>query len=496
MNGDFIEALEQIEREKGIPMTSLISTVEAAMASAYRRHFGDAREIRLDVDREKGEVRMFSRKPLIPEEPGEGALPIGGDEDGIVSTLTLAEQGVAEEDVGYEEEELDAGEFGRIAAQTAKQVVVQRIREAERELVFDEFSHRVGELVTGEVQRKDQRNVFIALGRVEALLPGHEQIPGEPYRFGDRLKLHILDVRKTTKHPQVIVSRTHPGLVTRLFELEVPEVYDGVVVIRSVAREPGARSKVAVESRDPSVDPLGACVGHRGARVQAIVDELRGEKIDIVRFNEDIRQYLESGLSPAKVDQVLLNEADRAATVIVPDNQLSLAIGRRGQNVRLAARLTGWRIDIRSQTQWAEEPHEEIEAAPVIADISGEALAAELGVGFEDLVEIAAEESVELGEPEAIVPAEAAKTLRDMLTGGEGTLQDLESGAITIEAELPTEVTAAALAEELGVSAEDLAEIASEESIELGEADGIVPVESTKKLRELVSGGEGTLEGI
>ncbi len=430
MNGEFIEALEQIEREKGIPMSALVATVEAAMASAYRRHFGEAREIRLEVDREKGSVKMYSRKPLVPED-GEGLRPMGADEDGIVSTLTLAEQAAEEGQVTYEEEEIDAADFGRIAAQTAKQVVVQRIREAERELVFDEFSHRVGELVTGEVQRKDQRNVFIALGRVEALLPGHEQIPGEPYRFGDRLKLYILDVRKTTKHPQVIVSRTHPGLVTRLFELEVPEVYDGIVVLRSVAREPGARSKVAVESRDPAVDALGACVGHRGARVQAIVDELRGEKIDIVRYNDDMRQYLESALSPAKVGTVLVNETERAATVIVPDNQLSLAIGRRGQNVRLAARLTGWRIDIRSESQWAEEPHVLPGVAPV-AEVSAETLAQQVGVSVEDLIEIAREEGIEIAEPTVIVPAEQAAMLRDLLSGGAGTLQDLESGGLTV----------------------------------------------------------------
>jgi len=430
MNGEFIEALEQIEREKGIPMSSLVATVEAAMASAYRRHYGEAREIRLEVDREKGSVKMYSRKPLVPEE-GEGQRPIGSDEDGIVSTLTLEEQAAMQGPVAYEEQEIDAGEFGRIAAQTAKQVVVQRIREAEREIVFDEFSHRVGELVTGEVQRKDQRNVFIALGRVEALLPGHEQIPGEPYRFGDRLKLYILDVRKTTKHPQVIVSRTHPGLVTRLFELEVPEVYDGIVVIRSVAREPGARSKVAVESRDAAVDPLGACVGHRGARVQAIVDELRGEKIDIVRYNDDMRLYLESGLSPAKVATVLINETERAATIIVPDNQLSLAIGRRGQNVRLAARLTGWRIDIRSESQWAEEPHVLPGIAPV-AEVAAEALAQQLGVSLEDLIEIAGEEGIEIVDPAAVVPAEQAQMLRELLSGGAGTLQDLESGGLPV----------------------------------------------------------------
>ncbi len=436
MNGQFIEALEQIEREKGIPTSSLVATVEAAMASAYRRHFGEAREIRLEIDRENGRVRMFSRRALLPEGMEEGLQrPIGSDEDGIVSTLTLQEQAEAQDEIEYEEEELDAGEFGRIAAQTAKQVVVQRIREAEREIVFDEFSHRVGELVTGEVQRKDQRNVFIALGRVEALLPGHEQIPGEPYRFGDRLKLYILDVRKTTKHPQVIVSRTHPGLVTRLFELEVPEVYDGTVVIRSVAREPGARSKVAVESRDPTVDPLGACVGHRGARVQAIVDELRGEKIDIVRYNEDMKNYLESALSPAKVGQVIADEGERAATVIVPDNQLSLAIGRRGQNVRLAARLTGWRIDIRSESQWAEEPQvaaaAEEEEVPV--EVTVDVLAAETGVSVEDLREIAREEGIELPEDESPVPAEEAAVLRELLSGGEGTLQDLASGGLTLE---------------------------------------------------------------
>jgi N utilization substance protein A len=431
MNGEFIENLEQIEREKGIPMASLVATVETAMAAAYRRHFGDACEIRLTIDRERGEVRMFSRKPLIPE--GQLLRAAGEDEDGIVSTTMLEEQ--ARDETQYEEHELNAADFSRIAAQTAKQVLVQRIREAEREMVYDEFSHRVGELVTGEVQRKDQRNVFISLGRVEALLPGHEQIPGEPYRFGDRLKLFILDVRKTTKQPQVIVSRTHPGLVSRLFELEVPEVYDAVVVIRSVAREPGARSKVAVESRDPAVDPLGACVGHRGARVQAIVDELRGEKIDIVRFNDDIRLYLESALSPAKVGQVLVHDGERAATVVVPDHQLSLAIGRRGQNVRLAARLTGWRIDIRSETQWAEEPRLPVAAvaAPQI-DVTADTLAVELGVAVADLVEIAAEEGITLEDPTAVIPADVAAMLRGLLAGGEGTLEDLDSGTIAVGA--------------------------------------------------------------
>ncbi|MFP3904339.1 MAG: transcription termination factor NusA, partial [Armatimonadota bacterium] len=345
MNGEFIEALEQLQKEKDIPMEALISTVETAMASAYRKHFGVEEEVRVDIDADERTVRMFARRPII-----EGV-------EGPPDAETL-EEAKASGTVEYEEHELDTEEFGRIAAQTAKQVVMQKIREAEREIVYHEFSHRVGEVVTGEVQRRDARSVFITVGNIECLLPAHEQIPGEPYRFGDRLKLYIQDVQKTTKNPKIIVSRTHPALVTRLFELEVPEVYDGIVEIKAVAREPGARSKVAVSSNDPQVDPVGACVGHRGTRVQAIVDELRGEKIDIVRHSDEMSEYLKSALSPAKVSKVNIDEESKSAVVIAPDDQLSLAIGRRGQNVRLAAQLTGWRVDIRSQSEWGEKAEE------------------------------------------------------------------------------------------------------------------------------------------
>jgi len=422
MDGEFIEALEQLQKEKDIPMASLVQTVEAAMSSAYRKHYGSTEEVRLEIDPIARTVRMIVRKPILPEMP-EDAEPLDLE--------ALAEQGLLQ----YEEHEVDTGEFGRIAAQTAKQVVMQRIREAEREIVFDEFSHRVGEVVTAEVQRKDARNVFMALGRAEALLPAHEQIPGEPYRFNDRLKVYLLEVRKTTKTPQIIVSRTHPQLVTRLFELEVPEVYDGIVQIKAVAREPGARSKVAVISTDPQVDAVGACVGHRGARVQAIVDELRGEKIDIVRFNEDIRDYLKSALSPARVSQVLPNMDEQAATVIAPDNQLSLAIGRRGQNVRLAAQLTGWRIDIRSETQWAEAPDLALAAAGVAAPAAAVKeerrfriyeLAKELEVESKDLVEILQEEGVEVTSHASTVSEDVAGMLRELLRGGTGTLDAFE----------------------------------------------------------------------
>ena len=425
MNGEFLEALEQLQKEKDIPMTALVQTVEAAMSSAYRKHYGSTEDVRLEIDMGARTVRMIVRTPVVPEvEEGEEPADLEA----------LAEAGLLQ----YKEREVETSEFGRIAAQTAKQVVMQRIREAEREIVFDEFSHRVGEVVTAEVQRKDARNVFVALGRAEALLPAHEQIPGEPYRFNDRLKVYLLDVRKTTKTPQIVVSRTHPALVTRLFELEVPEVYDGIVQIKSVAREPGARSKVAVLSTDPQIDAVGACVGHRGARVQAIVDELRGEKIDIVRFNDDIREYLKSALSPARVSQVLAKMDDQSATVIAPDNQLSLAIGRRGQNVRLAAQLTGWRIDIRSESQWAEAPDEALAAAaaasvPAAPEAEKEKrfriyeLAKELEVESKDLVEILQEEGVEVSSHASTVSEEVATMLRELLSGGTGTLDELEA---------------------------------------------------------------------
>ena len=453
MNGEFIEALEQLQKEKDIPFSSLIATVEAAMSSAYRKHFGVAEEVRVEVDREAHVVRMFARKPIYAETPEEAeaaaaaelagaeGLPIpvpapvfveGEPEDEALETTRIP--------IEYEEHEINLADFGRIAAQTAKQVVMQRIREAEREIVFDEFSHRVGEVVTAEVQRRDARSVYVALGRVEALLPAHEQIPGEPYRFNDRVKVYILDVRKTTKNPQIIVSRTHPKLVERLFELEVPEVYDGIVELKSVAREPGARSKVAVFSRDPQIDAVGACVGHRGARVQAIVDELRGEKIDIVRFSDTMEEYLKSALSPAKVSRVIVAPGNKSATVIAPDTQLSLAIGRRGQNVRLAAQLTGCHIDIRSESQVAEQPEiaaaiaaaaaavPEVAEAPAAERIRVYELARELGVESRDLVEILQEEGVEVTSHASSISGEQATMLREMLAGGALTLEELEGG--------------------------------------------------------------------
>jgi len=456
MNDEFIDALEQLVREKGIPMASLIETIEAALASAYRKHCGSDYPVRVEIDSQNHQVRYFSREPVyaeVPDEEPEAAAVAGASEEelatetGVATAVSEPAADVADEqlqvatpvdDVGmledeevgeeeapalepidYIEEEITPSDFGRIAAQTAKQVVLQRIREAEREIVFDEFSARIGEVVTGEVQRKDGKNVFISLGRVEVVLPPHEQIPGEPYRFNERMKVYIQDVRKTTKNPQVVVSRTHPMLVKRLFELEVPEVYEGIVELKGVAREPGARSKVAVASRDPQVDAVGACVGHRGTRVQAIVDELRGEKVDIVRWSDNIAQYLASALSPAKVATVLAKESEQTATIIVPDDQLSLSIGRRGQNVRLAARLTGWKIDICSQTQHHERERLAEEAAvwATIPGIRVWELARELDVPTFELLEVLEEEDIEARSHATVLSGSNAQMVRQLLAG-------------------------------------------------------------------------------
>ncbi|MCL6588688.1 MAG: transcription termination factor NusA [Firmicutes bacterium] len=344
MNGDFIEALRAIEKEKEIPFKVLVETIESALVTAYKKNFAATGDIRVRVEFSKGGFKVFCEKTVVDKVNNPHAEISLAEAHTLNSSLKLGD---------VIEVEVTPKDFGRIAAQTAKQVVVQRIREAERDKIFEEFSERIGEVMTGTVQRHEQKNVFISLGKVEALLPPNEQVPTEPYKFNDRIKVYILDVRRTPKGPQVIVSRTHPSLIRRLFELEVPEIHDGVVTIKSVAREPGARSKIAVASNDEKVDPVGACVGHRGSRVQAIVNELYDEKIDIVRWDENPSKFIAEALSPAKVISVEANEETMSAFVVVPDNQLSLAIGKAGQNVRLAARLTGWRIDIKSESQVA-----------------------------------------------------------------------------------------------------------------------------------------------
>ncbi len=320
----FLDALQQIAKDKGISVEVLLDALANALVAAYKRMPDSAEEAVVTVDPETGEIRVYGQEL---------------DEDGTV----------------VREWDDTPKDFGRIAAQTAKQVILQRIREAERDLKYEEYAGREGDIVTGIIQQSDNRYTLLDLGKVEALLPQAEQVPYERYEHGARLKAYIVEVRKTTKGPQIVVSRTHPGLIKRLFELEVPEISSGVVEIKAAAREPGHRTKIAVWSNDSNVDPVGACVGARGARVRMVTNELRGEKVDIVPFSDDSREFVMRALQPAKVKEVHLNDLDGTATVVVHDFQLSLAIGKEGQNARLAARLTGWRIDIKSETQMAEE---------------------------------------------------------------------------------------------------------------------------------------------
>lgn len=345
MNAEFMQAFEQLGREKGIAPEVLFDAIEAALISAYKRNFGSAQNVRVSLDRTTGEIHVYARKNVV-EAVSDARLELSLNEAKTIDPRYELEDVV--------ELEVTPKNFGRIAAQTAKQVVVQRIREAERGMIYEEFSNRESDIVTGIVQRIEQKNVFIDLGKAEAILAPSEQIPDEIYKHNDRLKTYIVEVKKTTKGPQILVSRTHPGLLKRLFELEVPEIHDGVVELKSVAREPGLRSKIAVYSRDETVDPVGACVGHKGMRVQTIVNELKGEKIDIVKWNTDPAKYIANALSPARVVSVEVQEAEKMSRVVVPDYQLSLAIGKEGQNARLAAKLTGWKIDIKSESQAAQ----------------------------------------------------------------------------------------------------------------------------------------------
>jgi transcription termination/antitermination protein NusA len=323
-NFAFLEALQQIARDKGISVDTLLDALANALVAAYKRMPGAAEEAVVTIDPDSGDIRVYGQEL---------------DEDGNV----------------VREWDDTPKDFGRIAAQTAKQVILQRIREAERDLKYEEYAGREGDIVTGIIQQSDNRYTLLDLGKVEALLPQAEQVPYERYEHGARLKAYIVEVRKTTKGPQIVVSRTHPGLIKRLFELEVPEISSGVVEIKAAAREPGHRTKIAVWSNDANVDPVGACVGARGARVRMVTNELRGEKVDIVPYSDDPREFVMRALQPAKVKEVHLDEDSGTATVIVHDFQLSLAIGKEGQNARLAARLTGWRIDIKSESQLAEE---------------------------------------------------------------------------------------------------------------------------------------------
>lgn len=346
MNADFISAIQELGKEKGIEPELLYQAVEDALVAAYKKNSNTNQNVRVDMNKETGEIHVYAQRTVV-----EG-VPVDETEMTVQEAQAIDPRYLAGDIV---ETEVTPKNFGRIAAQNAKQVVVQRIREAERGQVYERFQSRNQDIVTGIIERQENKNVYIDLGKVEAVLTPNEQIPGEIYQYHDRMKTFIVEVKRSAKGPQIVVSRTHPGLLKRLFELEVPEIHDGIVEIKSVAREPGMRSKISVYTADENVDPVGACVGHKGMRVQTIVNELRGEKIDIVKYSEDPAQYVANALSPAKVVSTNVNEAEKICRVVVPDYQLSLAIGKEGQNARLAAKLTGWKIDIKSESQAKED---------------------------------------------------------------------------------------------------------------------------------------------
>ena len=346
MNADFISAIQELGKEKGIEPELLYQAVEDALVAAYKKNSNTNQNVRVDMNKETGEIHVYAQRTVV-----EG-VPVDETEMTVQEAQAIDPRYLAGDIV---ETEVTPKNFGRIAAQNAKQVVVQRIREAERGQVYERFQSRNQDIVTGIIERQENKNVYIDLGKVEAVLTPNEQIPGEIYQYHDRMKTFIVEVKRSAKGPQIVVSRTHPGLLKRLFELVVPEIHDGIVEIKSVAREPGMRSKISVYTADENVDPVGACVGHKGMRVQTIVNELRGEKIDIVKYSEDPAQYVANALSPAKVVSTNVNEAEKICRVVVPDYQLSLAIGKEGQNARLAAKLTGWKIDIKSESQAKEE---------------------------------------------------------------------------------------------------------------------------------------------
>ena len=387
MNKELILAMDDLEKERDISKDLLIEAIESALVSAYKKNYGTAQNVRVSIDRERGDVDVFMRKDVVD-----------------VVTNPLVEVALEEAraiDPEYElgdviEYKVTPKDFGRIAAQTAKQVVVQRIREAERGIIYEDYVNRQSEIVTGIIHRISNETVFVNLGRTEGILPVNEQVKGERYEVNSRIKVYIMDVKKTTKGPQVFLSRSHPGLVKRLFELEVPEIQDGIVEIKSIAREAGSRTKIAVYSDDENVDPVGACVGTRGIRVQAVVNELFDEKIDIINWSDDPAGMISNALAPAKVEKVIINEDEKSATVIVPDYQLSLAIGKEGQNVRLAAKLTAWKIDIKSSSQYSESADDYIEDEDMLVD-------------YNDNIE----EEAELTDGEEMIPSEEDTAEKD-----------------------------------------------------------------------------------
>ncbi|MDQ7142549.1 transcription termination factor NusA [Mammaliicoccus lentus] len=344
-SNELLLAIEYLEKEKKIPREVLIDAIEAALITAYKKNYDSAKNVRIELNLDEGTYKVISRKDVVEDVE---------DYKGQVALDTALLSNPAYEIGDVYEEDVTPRDFGRVGAQAAKQAVMQRLRDAERGILYDEFIDKEDDIVTGVIDRVDHRYVYVNLGRTEAVLSEAERSPNEQYLPNERIKVYVNKVEQTTKGPQIFVSRTHPGLLKRLFEQEVPEIYDGTVIVKSVAREAGDRSKISVTSDNGDIDAVGACVGAKGVRVEAVVNELGGEKIDIVEWDEDPRVFVRNALSPSQVVEVLVDEENQSTTVVVPDYQLSLAIGKRGQNARLAAKLTGWKIDIKSESDARE----------------------------------------------------------------------------------------------------------------------------------------------
>lgn len=430
MNKEFIEAIEQIEEEKGIPKATVLEAIEAALLSAYKNIYGTNQNVRVEIDEETGEINVYLRRDVVEEV----------ESDIYQISLEEAQEIDPDYEVGdYIDFEIEPADFGRIAAQTAKQVALQRIKEAERNLIYDDYVDKIGEVLTGRIQRKQRETIFVNIGRAEGILKEKEQVPGEKFDVNDRIKVYVTDVQKTTKGPQVFLSRTHPELVRRLFEMEVPEIEEGLVEIKNIAREAGSRTKMAVWTDYENIDPVGACVGSRGSRVQNVVDELFNEKIDIITWSDDPAELISNVLSPATVEEVLIDEEEKMAMVVVPDHQLSLAIGKSGQNVRLAAKLCGWKIDIKSHTQFEEmeaelAAYEEYEDDYEEADEeAAEAVEAEAAEEAEEVEE--AEDADEADDAEEAEEAEEADEAEDAEEEAEEEAEEAQEAAETEEAD-------------------------------------------------------------
>jgi transcription termination/antitermination protein NusA len=404
MVSDLKRLVDQISREKGVDLQVLLKALEEAVRAAARKRFGPEHDLEVNYNEELGEIEVFEFKEVVEK----------ATRDHLEISLADAKKVDPESELGDSLGiKMDTDTLGRIAAQSAKQVIMQRLKEAERDVVYDDFKDRRGEIVNGIVQRFDRGSIVVNLGRTEAELPQKEQIPKESYKQGDRIRSYILDVRQFSRGPQIILSRTHPNFLSALFENEVPEIGEGIVQIVQVAREPGSRAKIAVTSRDSDVDPVGACVGVKGSRVQAVVEELRGEKIDIITYDHDPAKFICNALAPAEIVRVIVDETNGSMEVVVPDDQLSLAIGKRGQNVRLASRLTGWKIDVTSETVYNQTLKAGYRSL-LDLDGVGEKLASELyDAGFRSAEDIAGTAVDDLMTVQGMTESKAKKLVED-----------------------------------------------------------------------------------